>query len=144
MAEFVGVDGNDDWSFFLFADFEDAVHHRVVTDIEGRDREVVLVRHIEDGLAVYQHLFYLMRFVDGMGFDLLHGAGGHTAHEVALEEDIKNENRYAAQDAYGHHLVPLVGMLTHEELDADGDGSHILGFGQCQCEEIFIPRDHEG
>ena len=119
----VGVDRDDDRGVLLLADLEDAVEHRLVADVERRDREVVVVGDVEQVLAVEQHCeILLVCGVERSGLtaaSALHRAGGEPADEVALEEEEEDEHRDAAEDAHRHHLVPLVRVLAHEQLDAD-------------------------
>ena len=43
----------------LLTDVHHPVEHRPVADVEGRDREVLVVRDVEDGLAGVEHERYL-------------------------------------------------------------------------------------
>ena len=64
------------------------------------------------------------------GVSGLDGAGSEPADEPPLEEQEQDEHRDGAEDAHRHHLVPLVGMLAHQELDADGDSPHVVSSGE--------------
>src|SRR3990170_1354737 len=68
----------------------------------------------------------------------LYRTGSEAADESPLEEEEQDKDRDGAQDAHGHHLVPLVRVLTHQELDADGHGPHVVGAGERQREEVFV------
>src|SRR5690606_7199012 len=69
--------------------------------------------------------------------------GGQTTDEVPLEEQEQQQHGEAAHDAHREHLVPLVGVLTHEELDADRHRAHVLRARQREREQELVPRDHE-
>src|SRR3954468_8871645 len=68
-------------------------------------------------------------------------AGRHPTDEIPLEEQEQRQDGNTAQNAHRHHLVPLIGMLAHEELDADGNRPHVLGARQRECEEELVPAD---
>src|SRR6185312_6401495 len=46
----------------------------------------------------------------------LDGARGEAAEESPLEDQEQDEHRNRPEDAHGHHLVPLVRVLAHEQL----------------------------
>src|SRR6266498_6023143 len=69
----------------------------------------------------------------------LDGAGREAADEPSLEDEEQDEHRDGSQDAHGHNLVPLVRMLSHQELDTDGNGSHVVGTSESQREQVFVP-----
>src|SRR5688500_7065727 len=70
-------------------------------------------------------------------------AGCESADEPALEEQEQDQHWNGAENAHCHHLIPLVGMLSHQQLDTDRHGSHIVCPGQGQREQVLVPREHE-
>ena len=96
----------------LLADLEDPVEHRPVADVEGRDREVVLVGDVEDGLAGRQHVVIspVWDGLSGCGGQALDGAGGEAADEVALEEEEQEEHR----ECDPRMLIAIISFHSYE------------------------------
>ena len=34
-------------------------------------------------------------------------------------------------------------MLSHQEVDSNRYGTHLIGLGQCQCKQVFIPDENQ-
>ena len=67
----------------------------------------------------------------------------HARNEVALCNQVQDQDGDRPQHAHRHHFIPFVGVLPHQELDPDRHGAHVRCLGKRQGEEELIPRQQE-
>ena len=82
--------------------------------------------------------------LEKVGLLALHGAGDHALDDVALAQEIDNDDGQYCQDDAGHHGAHLHGAVAAPEvLDQNGDGHITLGAVQHQVgQQVVVPYPH--
>ena len=76
------------------------------------------------------------------GWSSLHPltAGGQAADQVTLHEEEENQRRHDNEDGHCHDVAPDdCASLTHEEVDADGQGIFARVFHHGHSEQELLP-----
>src|SRR5215831_15973502 len=73
----------------------------------------------------------------------LHRTRREALHQVALDEEEKEDGGDQGEDAGGHHLAPVDRELRHESEEADGEGLLAVAVDEHEGEEQLAPGGGE-